>query len=84
MQVNVSFFGLSNFLGCGLDSYAWRIDLPQHFAYFELDLPQMLEYKSKTLAKFPLVVNYKPIPVNLKEENWQQKLLENGFDGNFY
>ena len=37
-------------LGAGLDSRAWRLDIPHHVRWIEVDLPPMLEYKSRMMA----------------------------------
>jgi methyltransferase (TIGR00027 family) len=65
---------------CGLDTYAWRLNLPSHVTYYELDFPEVMEYKSSKLADVPVLCKYKPISIDLRDESWTQKLTQSGFD----
>lgn len=40
-------------LGAGLDTRPWRLDLPRHLRWIEVDFPDMLEYKSARLTEAP-------------------------------
>jgi methyltransferase (TIGR00027 family) len=71
-------------LASGLDSYAWRISLPESITYYEMDLPNLMQYKLDKLKHIPTLVNFKPIATNLKYEEWSEQLLANGFDCIFY
>lgn len=64
----------------GLDTYAYR-ERQEGLMVFELDLPEMLEDKTKRAEAAGLVWQNKtvPVPCNLTEEDWADKLLAGGF-----
>jgi methyltransferase (TIGR00027 family) len=37
-------------MGCGLDTRPWRLDLPAHLRWIEVDFPDMLDYKESLLS----------------------------------
>ncbi|WP_285486490.1 class I SAM-dependent methyltransferase [Amycolatopsis taiwanensis] len=67
-------------LAAGLDARAFRLPWPEKARLFELDLPDVLEFKESVLAR----QSAKPrctrtvIPVDLRDE-WSGKLLAAGF-----
>jgi methyltransferase (TIGR00027 family) len=68
-------------LAAGLDSRAYRLAWTARTTVFELDMPEVLQYKSETLAVHqaePTVARY-PIGIDLRK-NWPTALRECGFD----
>ena len=68
---------------CGLDTYAWRLNLPSQVTYYELDFPEVINFKQSRLCNEQVLCNYKPIAVDLREASWTQKLIDSGFDSTF-
>ncbi|WP_369639688.1 SAM-dependent methyltransferase [Nocardia sp. JMUB6875] len=68
-------------LAAGLDSRAYRLAWPDGTAIYELDQPQVLEFKRETLA----AAGHKPVAdrhevaVDLRED-WPKALRNSGFD----
>ncbi|MVU77639.1 SAM-dependent methyltransferase [Nocardia sp. ET3-3] len=68
-------------LAAGLDSRAYRLPWPDGTAVYELDRPQVLEFKRETLA----AAGHKPVAerhevaVDLRED-WPKALRDSGFD----
>jgi methyltransferase (TIGR00027 family) len=68
-------------LAAGLDARAYRLDWPDGTTVYELDQPEVIEFKTKTLAG----LNAKPkanrltIAIDLRND-WPKALLHNGFD----
>jgi methyltransferase (TIGR00027 family) len=68
-------------LAAGLDARAYRLDWPDGTTVYELDQPEVIEFKTKTLAG----LNAKPkanrltIAIDLRND-WPKALLDNGFD----
>lgn len=68
-------------LASGLDSRAYRLDWPDGTVIYELDQPQVLEFKREVLARN----NARPkaerreIAVDLRDD-WQAALIDSGFD----
>lgn len=64
----------------GFDTYAYR-ERQEGVTVFELDLPEMLEDKTKRAEAAGLICQNKTIfvPCNLTEEDWADKLLAGGF-----
>lgn len=68
-------------LAAGLDSRAYRLDWPAATTIFELDRPQVLDFKREVLADRgaePRAVR-REIAVDLRED-WPQALRDSGFD----
>lgn len=42
---------------CGLDTYAWRLPMPSNVSYFEIDFPEVMQYKLNTLVSHPIKCN---------------------------
>jgi methyltransferase (TIGR00027 family) len=66
-------------LAAGLDSRAYRLDWPAETVVFELDQPQVLEFKRNTLAGCRPTAQRREVPVDLRND-WPHALLEHGFD----
>jgi O-methyltransferase involved in polyketide biosynthesis len=71
-------------LACGLDTYAWRIPMPSNVTYYEIDFPEVMQYKLSTLASATIVSNYRPISADLRDDSWYQTLVEFGFDSTLH
>ncbi len=67
-------------LAAGLDSRAYRLDWPDGTTIFELDQPQVLQFKRETLTARGAAptVERREIAVDLRDD-WQQALRDNGF-----
>ncbi|WP_067887366.1 SAM-dependent methyltransferase [Nocardia vaccinii] len=68
-------------LAAGLDARAYRLPYLAGAVVFELDRPQVLEFKHKTLAEAGIqpVAERREVAVDLREE-WLDALRDNGFD----
>ena len=66
-------------LGAGLDARAYRLDLPQSLKFFELDKPNIIEYKNEILATSIPQCDRRTIATNLGEATWVDRLVKQGF-----
>lgn len=68
-------------LAAGLDSRAYRLDWPAGTTIFELDQPQVLDFKREVLAGVGATprAERREIAVDLRDD-WPQALRDNGFD----
>ncbi|OIN78641.1 class I SAM-dependent methyltransferase [Mycobacterium malmoense] len=68
-------------LAAGLDSRAYRLNWPAGTAVYEIDQPQVLEYKTRILESHGAVPTARrhPVPVDLRED-WPAALTAAGFD----
>jgi methyltransferase (TIGR00027 family) len=68
-------------LAAGLDSRAYRLPWPDGTTVFELDQPQVLDFKREVLAEHGVRprAERREIAVDLRDD-WPQALQENGFD----
>jgi methyltransferase (TIGR00027 family) len=66
-------------LAAGLDSRAYRLEWPAETVVFELDQPQVLEFKREALADFRPKVQRREVAVDLRND-WTQALRHSGFD----
>ncbi|MFI6363293.1 SAM-dependent methyltransferase [Nocardia sp. NPDC050630] len=68
-------------LAAGLDARAYRLSWPGGTILFELDRPQVLEFKRETLSAHgdQPHVDRREVPVDLRE-NWPVPLRKHGFD----
>jgi len=68
-------------LASGLDSRASRLAWPEHTVVYELDQPDVIGFKSRTLAQIgaqPTAVR-RPVAIDLRED-WPTALQQSGFD----
>lgn len=68
-------------LAAGLDSRAYRLSWPEDSTIFELDRPQVLDFKREVLAEQGAKpsAERREVAVDLRED-WPQALRNNGFD----
>jgi methyltransferase (TIGR00027 family) len=66
-------------LAAGLDSRGYRLDWPYGTVVFELDQPQVLEFKRDVLADRTPTAERREIAVDLRND-WPQALRDNGFN----
>jgi methyltransferase (TIGR00027 family) len=68
-------------LAAGLDSRAYRLTWPEGTVIFELDQPEVLEFKRAVLTDHDAspTTERREIAVDLRE-NWPKSLLDRGFD----
>lgn len=68
-------------LAAGLDSRAYRLPWPDETTIFELDQPQVLDFKRRVLAEQQAKPNAerREIAIDLRDD-WPQALRDNGFD----
>lgn len=68
-------------LAAGLDSRAYRLTWPAGTVVFELDQPQVLEFKREVMARHGVepTAERREIAVDLRQD-WPQALRDNGFD----
>ncbi|WP_330182463.1 SAM-dependent methyltransferase [Nocardia sp. NBC_01503] len=67
-------------LGAGLDTRAFRMDLPADTRFFELDLPETFAFKEPVLTRGGVTPRYerRVLPVDLRGD-WAEALLAQGF-----
>ena len=68
-------------LAAGLDSRAYRLPWPDGTTIFELDRPQVLDFKREVLAEQGATANAerREVAIDLRED-WPQALRDSGFD----
>jgi methyltransferase (TIGR00027 family) len=68
-------------LAAGLDSRAYRLPWPDQTTIFELDQPQVLDFKRQVLAEHGAKPNAerREVAIDLRED-WPQALRDSGFD----
>lgn len=68
-------------LASGLDARAYRLPWPTGTIVFELDQPDVIAFKSNTLAALGAepTADRRAIAIDLRED-WPKSLLDNGFD----
>jgi methyltransferase (TIGR00027 family) len=68
-------------LAAGLDSRAYRLPWPDGTTVFELDQPQVLDFKREVLAEHDVQprAQRREVAVDLRDD-WPKALLDNGFD----
>ncbi|MGA8544066.1 MAG: class I SAM-dependent methyltransferase, partial [Mycobacterium sp.] len=68
-------------LAAGLDSRAYRLDWPAGTTVYEIDQPQVVEYKTATLASADVAPKAarRTVPVDLRDD-WPAALSVAGFD----
>lgn len=68
-------------LASGLDARAYRLAWPADMTVFEIDQPQVIEFKAATLAELGAApqVELRTVAVDLRND-WPKALVEAGFD----
>ncbi|WP_285029513.1 class I SAM-dependent methyltransferase [Mycolicibacterium sp. lyk4-40-TYG-92] len=68
-------------LAAGLDARAYRLPWPDGTVVFEVDQPEVIEFKSTTLADLGAApaATLRTVAVDLRDD-WMQALRDNGFD----
>lgn len=66
-------------LAAGLDSRAYRLDWPAETVLFELDQPQVLDFKRDALAGCRPTAQRREVAVDLRDD-WPRALVARGFD----
>jgi methyltransferase (TIGR00027 family) len=69
-------------LAAGLDARAYRLPWPTGTLVYEVDQPEVIEFKTKTLANLgaEAKADRRAIGIDLRYD-WPKALLDNGFDG---
>jgi methyltransferase (TIGR00027 family) len=68
-------------LASGLDARAYRLDWPDGTTVYELDQPEVIDFKTKTLSDLGAkpTADRRTIAIDLRND-WPKALLDNGFD----
>lgn len=68
-------------LASGLDARAYRLSWPQDMVLFEIDQPEVIEFKTTTLAGLGAhpTTDLRPVTVDLRND-WPAALADAGFD----
>jgi methyltransferase (TIGR00027 family) len=68
-------------LASGLDARAYRLNWPAGTVVFEIDQPEVIEFKTRTLAELGAkpTTERRPVPVDLRND-WATALRDAGFD----
>jgi methyltransferase (TIGR00027 family) len=68
-------------LASGLDTRAYRLPWPRQAVVFEIDQPQVLEFKTRTLADLGAgpTADRRAVAIDLRDE-WPTALRDSGFD----
>ena len=66
-------------LAAGLDSRGYRLDWPDGTVIYELDQPQVLDFKRQALAGHTPTAQRREVAVDLRDD-WPQVLRDHGFD----
>jgi methyltransferase (TIGR00027 family) len=68
-------------LAAGLDARAYRLDWPDGTTVYELDQPEVIAFKTRTLADLDAKpkADHRTIAIDLRDD-WPKALLDNGFD----
>jgi len=70
-------------LASGLDSRAYRLEWPDGTVVYEIDQPQVIEFKSATMASIgaSAAAEHRTVGIDLRED-WPNALRASGFDVN--
>ncbi len=63
-------------LGAGLDTRAFRLELPARLRWFDVDLPEILEHKSRVLKGAAARCQYEAIAADLSDGEIRRSTLE--------
>jgi methyltransferase (TIGR00027 family) len=68
-------------LAAGLDARAYRLSWPRGSVVYEVDQPQVIEFKDKAISALGVTpaVHRKTVSIDLRED-WPSALRRNGFD----
>ena len=68
-------------LAAGLDARAYRLPWPDGTVVYEVDQPDVIEFKTRTLTDLGVepIADRRPVGIDLRED-WPKALLEHGFD----
>ncbi|BBY07263.1 class I SAM-dependent methyltransferase [Mycobacterium noviomagense] len=68
-------------VAAGLDTRAYRLPWPPGTVVYEVDQPQVMEFKNRTLAGLGAVpaADRRPVGIDLRDD-WPDALLRSGFD----
>jgi methyltransferase (TIGR00027 family) len=68
-------------LASGLDARAYRLPWPDGTVVYEVDQPEVIEFKSRTLAELGAkpTADRRTVAIDLRND-WPQALIDNGFD----
>lgn len=68
-------------LASGLDARAYRLEWPADMTVFEIDQPQVIEFKTTTLAKLGAAprADLRTVAIDLRQD-WPKALVDAGFD----
>jgi methyltransferase (TIGR00027 family) len=69
-------------LAAGLDTRPYRLKIPPHIKWIEVDLPGLIQYKDDKLSGFKPVCGLERISTNLTNETERNKLFQKLADGN--
>lgn len=62
-------------LAAGLDARPWRMTLPESLHWIDVDLPEILEYKTSMLKDERPKCRYEAVPLDLRDETRRQALF---------
>ncbi|HKO16142.1 MAG TPA: class I SAM-dependent methyltransferase [Gemmatimonadaceae bacterium] len=62
-------------LAAGLDARPWRLPLPPTLRWVDVDLPDILDYKTRTLAGEQASCAYEPVPLDLRDPDARRALF---------
>jgi methyltransferase (TIGR00027 family) len=70
-------------LASGLETRAYRLGWPEGMVVYEIDQPQVIEFKTRTLADLDVAptADRRPIGIDLRND-WPNALRQHGFDVN--
>ncbi|WP_099037169.1 SAM-dependent methyltransferase [Mycobacterium neglectum] len=68
-------------LASGLDSRAYRLEWPDGTVVYEIDQPQVIEFKTATMTSIgaPPAAEHRTVGIDLRED-WPKALRDSGFD----
>jgi methyltransferase (TIGR00027 family) len=64
----------------GMDARAFRLSWPRGTRLFEVDRPVVLSAKDEVLGAAPCAVDRRPVGVDLRDDDWTDRLLAAGYD----
>ena len=62
-------------LACGLDTRAWRLDVPRDLRWVDVDFPVMIDYKTEIMKNEHTVCKYEAISADLTDDSVRNALL---------